>query len=445
MKLIRMLASRVGLSYGRHRRQLNALYRNQAIVEFDAQGNVLYGNARFRHLMEYRPEEMRGQHHRLFIDPTSQDEGEYREFWARLQRGEAFMGRCKRRTRSGKVVWLQANYSPVLDAAGRVTRVVKYAMDISAEVLRDAEASSQMDAVGRAQAVIEFTLDGHILRCNDNFLGALGYGSERELVGRHHRLFVAAEERESAEYAAFWRHLASGHHHRGQFRRIGRDGNEVWIEANYSAVLDQAGKPFKVVKYATDITARVQATRLVQDAFGQLNQLVAASAARADEAHSQATQAAAVAGSGEVAVKGAVEAMVDIRANSQRIGDMVGLIEGLAFQTNLLALNAAVEAARAGEQGRGFAVVASEVRLLAQRSAEAAKEIKQIIGASSASVERGYARVQDAGRMLHDMCASAERASTIMDGITQSSRAQQARLGAVHQAVAQLESAVISG
>ena len=316
-------------------------------------------------------------------------------------------------------------------------------MDISAEVLRDAEASSQLAAVGRAQAVIEFGLDGSILRCNRNFLQAMGYASEDELVGRHHSMFVAPQERSSAEYAAFWAHLPQGKHYRGQFRRIGRLGNDVWIEANYSPVLNQSGQPFKVVKYATDITQRYEATRLVQSAFEQLQQLVRDSAAQAHDAHAQARDVTRIAQRGDVALDSAVDAMSSISSNSRRIGEMVGLIDGIAFQTNLLALNAAVEAARAGEQGRGFGVVAGEVRSLAQRCAEAAREVKSVIGASAASVQLGFERVNESGDMMKQMRAAAVNASDIMDTIIQASQAQDTRLGEVREAVLRLENVVV--
>ena len=429
----------------RARRQLQALYGHQAVVEFDPGGHVLSANPRFLALMGYDMAQLRGQHHRLFVDPTEQGGPAYRAFWDRLRSGEAFVGRCKRRTAAGQEVWLQANYSPVRDRAGRVVRIVKYAMDISAEVLRDAEATSQLAAVDRAQAVIEFTLDGHVLRCNRNFLNALGYASEEELVGRHHSLFVDPQERASQAYAAFWQRLAQGEYHQGQFRRIGRGGNDVWIEASYSPVTDQSGQPFKVVKYATDITARFEATRLVQAAFEQLQQLVRDGAERAHGAHAHTREVAAAAQAGEQAIGSAIQTMAQINADSRRIGEMVGLIDGIAFQTNLLALNAAVEAARAGEQGRGFAVVAGEVRSLAQRSAEAAREIKAVIGASIESVQTGGARVQDSGRAIQQMQQAAHRASDIMDGIVQAARTQDARLGAVRQAMGQLENAVVRG
>ncbi|AEF91894.1 MULTISPECIES: methyl-accepting chemotaxis protein [unclassified Delftia] len=443
MRGIRSILSRLGLRSDSPSSQLKALYSTQAVIELDPQGHILFANAQFLDLMGYELDELRGQHHRIFLDPADAQARDYRDFWARLARGQAFVGRCRRIDRQGREVWLQANYSPVLDSRGQVLRVVKYAMDISAEVLRDAEASSQLAAVGRAQAVIEFGLDGRILRCNRNFLEAMGYASEDELVGRHHSMFVAPQERSSAEYAAFWAHLSQGKHYRGQFRRIGRLGNDVWIEANYSPVLNQSGQPFKVVKYATDITQRYEATRLVQSAFEQLQQLVRDSAAQAHDAHAQARDVTRIAQRGDVALDSAVDAMSSISSNSRRIGEMVGLIDGIAFQTNLLALNAAVEAARAGEQGRGFGVVAGEVRSLAQRCAEAAREVKSVIGASAASVQLGFERVNESGDMMKQMRAAAVNASDIMDTIIQASQAQDTRLGEVREAVLRLENVVV--
>ena len=443
MQAIRSVLSRLGLGAPRRDAQMQALYRNQAVIEFDARGQILYANPQFLELMGYRMDELQGQHHRIFVDPAEHAGQAYASFWSRLGAGEAFVGRCRRLARDGQEIWLQANYCPVLDRNGRVLRVVKYAMDISPEVRRAAEASSQLAAVSQAQAVIEFTLDGHILRCNRNFLDAMGYATEAEIIGKHHSLFVDPQERQSAEYAAFWSQLAEGQHYRGQFRRVGRRGNDVGIEAKYSPVLDQSGQPFKVVKYATDITARFEATQLVQAAFEQLQQLVRDSAVQARDAHVQTREVASMAQRGDVALDHAVDAMSRIKADSRRIGEMVSLIDDIAFQTNLLALNAAVEAARAGEHGRGFAVVANEVRSLARRSADAAKEVKSVIGHSTESVQQGVVRVNESGDMMRQMRGAAARASDIMDQIIQASNAQDERLGDTRAAVLQLENAVI--
>jgi len=425
------------------RRQLDALYRNQAVVEFSPEGMILAANPNFESTIGHPLSALQGQHHRMLVDPEEARSADYRHFWDRLRAGEAFVGRCRRIRGDGSDIWLQANYSPVTDASGRVLRVVKYAMDITAQALRDAEAQSQLAAVSRAQAVIEFALDGTVLRANRNFLAALGYTDEREIVGQHHRIFVLPEERHSPAYASFWQQLGAGQFHHGQFCRQARDGRQVWIEASYNPVFDDTGRPFKVVKYATDITARFEATRTLQGAFEHLNALVLQSASRAAEAHTQTQKVLSVALEGTAATGRAVQAMGAIRQDSKRIAEIVGLIDGIAFQTNLLALNAAVEAARAGEQGRGFAVVAGEVRTLSQRSAGAAQEIKQLIAASTLRVQEGDTHVQETGKVMQGIKTSADKVSEIMGGIAEAAQSQSARMGAVHKAMGLLEAAVV--
>ncbi len=425
------------------RRQLDALYRNQAVIEFSPEGIILSANPNFEKTIGYSMDELKGQHHRMLVDPDEAASSDYRRFWERLAAGEAFVGRCRRVRGNGSDIWLQANYSPMLDRDGSVVRVVKYAMDITEQVLRDAEAQSQLAAVSRSQAVIEFALDGTILRANGNFLTAMGYHDERDIVGKHHSIFVRPEERSSPGYAAFWRELGAGRYHHGQFCRQGRAGNAVWIEASYNPVLDETGRPFKVVKYATDITARFEATRTLQVAFHELNTLVVDSAGKANEAHQQTRQVLSTATDGTAATGRAVEAMGAIRLDSQRIAEIVGLIDGIAFQTNLLALNAAVEAARAGEQGRGFAVVAGEVRTLSQRSAAAAQEIKTLIAASRQRVQEGDAHVQETGKVMQGIKTSAHEVAEIMGGIVEAAQSQHARMGAVNQAMGLLEAAVV--
>ena len=207
------------------------------------------------------------------------------------------------------------------------------------------------------------------------------------------------EDARSAAYQVFWRKLARGEHDAGEYRRLGKQGRPIWIEASYNPIFDASGRPFKVVKYATDITARHMAAATLRSAVEGLCDSVQ----RSTQARTLAEQASQVAESGGHTVHEVMDTMERISASSRKIGDIIGVMDTIAFQTNLLALNAAVEAARAGEQGRGFAVVAAEVRNLAQHSAAAAKEIKQLIEESCQQVNCGAEQVRKAGQTMQDI------------------------------------------
>ncbi|MBN9481440.1 MAG: methyl-accepting chemotaxis protein [Bordetella sp.] len=406
----------------------------------------------------------------------------------------------------------------------------------TANASRLEELERLMAAIGRSQAVIEFNLDGTIRDANDNLLQTMGYALD-EIQGRHHRIFMDPAEAASPDYAAFWSELNAGRFVARKFRRIAKGGREVWLEASYNPVLDEAGRPLKVVKLAVDITEAEQAAqraeqarlaaetaqaRLVDALAEQLSRLsdgdlMAAIEPEMEGAHqavksdfngavaslraaleqvltavgtlrggadeiSQASddlsrrteqqaasleetaaaldqitatvqraaegarQAATVASgahaeadrSGEV-MRRAVAAMDGISRRSAEISDIVGVIDEIAFQTNLLALNAGVEAARAGESGRGFAVVASEVRALAQRSAEAAKEIKTLIAASGAEVAQGVELVAETGRALATIAEQVDQMNGLAAEIAASAQEQASGLSQVNQAVNQMD------
>lgn len=237
--------------------QLNAIHKSQAVIEFELNGTIITANTNFLQAMGYELSEIAGQHHRMFVSPAERDSGAYREFWHKLERGEFHSGEFQRVTKSGKDIWIQASYNPIFDPSGNPVKVVKYATDITEQKLKNADFSGQIEAVKKAQAVIEFNLDGTIITANDNFLAALGYTAD-EIIGQHHRMFVSGDESASQEYQDFWAALRQGNFKAGEFRRIGKSGKDVWIQATYNPILDPNGQPFKVVKYATDITEDVR-------------------------------------------------------------------------------------------------------------------------------------------------------------------------------------------
>ncbi len=249
------------------RGELAAINRSQAVIQFTLSGTVISANENFLNVLGYTLEEIQGKHHSLFVDPAFRDSPEYRAFWDKLGRGEFDGGQYKRIGKGGKEVWLQASYNPVLDAKGKPIKVVKFATDITDQKLQFADYAGQLNAVGKAQAVIEFKLDGTVLTANDNFLKVLGYTLE-DVRGKHHSMFVEPAYRDSSEYRAFWEKLRRGEFEAGEFMRIGKGGKEVWLQATYNPIMDMNGRPFKVVKYATDVTD--QKLRFA-DYEGQLN------------------------------------------------------------------------------------------------------------------------------------------------------------------------------
>ena len=232
---------------------LNALEHVQAVIEFDLDGRVLRANRLFLDLMGYSADEVVGQHHRMFCPPEVTGSESYRALWEGLRAGQVREDVFLRVTKTGQQVWLQASYNPVRDGEGRTVGVVKLATDITAQRVQQADFEGKIAAIHRVQAVIEFDLAGHILDANANFLNTFGYGRE-EVLGRHHRMFCQPEFAASSEYADLWSRLGRGEFMAGRFRRLSKDGREIWLQASYNPILDATGKPYKVVKFAVDIT-----------------------------------------------------------------------------------------------------------------------------------------------------------------------------------------------
>ena len=234
--------------------KMDAISKAQAVIEFNMDGTIITANDNFLDTLGYTLDEIQGKHHSMFAEPDFAASTEYRQFWENLNRGQFDSGEYKRIGKGGKEIWIQASYNPILDASGKPFKVVKFATDITAAKIEYAENSGKMDAISKAQAVIEFNMDGTIITANDNFLSTLGYTLD-EIQGKHHSMFAEPDFAASAEYRQFWENLNRGQFDAGEYKRIGKGGKEIWIQASYNPILDVNGTPFKVVKFATDITA----------------------------------------------------------------------------------------------------------------------------------------------------------------------------------------------
>ncbi|MBF6025636.1 PAS domain S-box protein [Lysobacter niastensis] len=366
--------------------QIAALNRVQAVIEFDLAGNILHANENFLAAMGYHLDEIQGRHHRMFADPAYADSPAYREFWAKLGRGEYDAGQYKRLGKGGREVWIQASYNPVFDASGRARKIVKFATGITAQMQQAADFQGQIAAIGKAQAVIEFGLDGRILGANDNFLGAMGYTLD-EIRGQHHSMFAEPDYRQSHEYRLFWDKLGRGEYDAGRYKRLGKGGREIWIQASYNPILDMNGKPFKVVKYATDVTAQVRTQQALEQAVAQTQDVVAA-AQDGDLTHRIPTEGK----TGSIAelcggVNSLVDAMADIVGQIKSAADSInGGAREIAAGNSDLSQRTEQQAASLEETASSMEELTSTVR----QNAENARQANQLaIGASEVAIKGG--------------------------------------------------------
>ena len=362
--------------------KIAAIGRVQAVIEFKLDGTVVTANENFCNALGYSLAEIQGKHHSLFMPADQRDSAAYHEFWAALNRGEYQSGEFKRIGKGGREVWILASYNPLIDDQGKPFGVVKFATDVTTEKLKNADSAGQLAAIDKAQAVIEFNMDGTIVTANDNFLHALGY-TLAEIKGKHHSMFVEPSERDSVGYREFWAALNRGQYQAAEYKRIGKGGKEVYIQASYNPIMDLNGKPYKVVKYATDVTRQV----LVRMGNERVRAMMESVAAGSEELNASVREISEAMTKSRETASSAVDQVAAADAQAQRLTEaalamsgIVELINNITGQINLLALNATIESARAGEAGRGFAVVASEVKSLANQAKQATDKIGAEIG-----------------------------------------------------------------
>ena len=400
---------------------LGALDRSTAIVHLGLDGKVIKANPLFGDIFGLRPQELEGQPHAMLCVPDYAASAQYQDFWRRLSAGETFGGLFQRRHKDGHLVWLRATYNPVFNAAGKVTRIVKLASDVTAQVEDRLRSAGVLEAIDRSMAVIAFSPDGHVQHANGNFLQCLGYQLD-DVLGQHHRMFCTRDYAASPAYASFWDGLRQGRYHQGQVQRVTRQGRTVWLEASYNPVFTQEGTVSGVVKVATDITDKVMQGQARQQGVDTAYQIAHETQGLSTQSGHTVQQAVQRIEAMAAAFEDAVQRVTALGRQTQGIGATVGAIRRVADQTNLLALNAAVEAARAGESGRGFAVVAGEVRQLAANSKAATDDISQTIAAIQTEVAALTATMQAGLATVQEGVVLANQAVQSMELIQQDAR-----------------------
>jgi methyl-accepting chemotaxis protein len=392
------------------RGQVAAISRALPIIEFDLDGNVIGANENFLKASQYTREELRGAHHRLFVDPEQRETAEYREFWNALRRGERQSAQYKRLGKKGRLVWVQATYYPILDLFGKPFKVVKHTVDITEQMLKQSDALGQLAAISKVRAVVEFDLDGTMRAANQNFLTLTGYGLE-ELRGKHHGMLVDPDTRDSPEYRALWSKLARGEHEAGTFKCIAKGGRELWLQCSFNPIVDATGRLFKVVEYASDITEQVLLSEQLRRAVRETQAVVTAAAG------GDLTGRISLEGkTGELAaLSGGVNALIDVVTSLVRqIRDAAGEVRSGAEEISSGNINLSQ---RTEEQASSLQAAASSMERMAgsvRQTAENAAQANQLAIDACSQADKGGAVVGAAVAAMSSINAASAKIADII-------------------------------
>ncbi|HEY0563449.1 MAG TPA: PAS domain S-box protein [Methylophilus sp.] len=396
--------------------QIKAISNAQGVIEFDLKGNILKVNENFAKATGYSEAEIVGQHHSMFVDAAYKASAEYQAFWAKLGSGKADAGVYKRLGKGGREIWIQANYNPVFDMDGKPLKVVKYATDVTKYKMLDADNAGQLASINRALGSIEFSMDGKITKVNKNFMEVTGY-SENEIVGQHHSMFVDTAYKTSHEYKAFWEKLNHGHFDSGIYHRVGKGGKVIWLQASYNPILDMNGKPFKVVKFAIDITEQHNAAAALEKAVEETQAIIElAKAGDLTERVPLDGKTGAIASLCD-GVNALMDKMTEVLLSVREAGETINTAAGeIATGNNDLSQRTEQQASSLEETASSMEQLSSTVK----QNAENAKQANQLAAAASGVAIKGGEVVGNVVTTMSAINASARKIEdiiSVIDGI----------------------------
>ncbi|MBQ4834385.1 PAS domain-containing methyl-accepting chemotaxis protein [Pseudoalteromonas sp. MMG010] len=407
----------------------DSLDSEMLVLELDSKGVIVRANTNFKAELGYTDEQLISKPIVNFVPSNLKNTPHFKAFKRAVDSHSHWVGALQAVDAKNEQAWLRVIYQPVINNQGDFKYATLHGSVLTRTIETSQEQQDIIKGIHRSMAVIEFNLEGIVLDANHHFLTGMGY-KLAEIKGQHHRIFCSPDEVTSKDYEVFWQRLHRGEYVADRFKRIDKNGNDVWLEASYNPILNTQGELYKVVKFATVITGQVQQEMAIAEA--------------AEIAYGTSKETDAIAAQGAEVIQNTVvvmdelatqmeQAVQDIFAldkQSQLIASIVQSISSIADQTNLLALNAAIEAARAGEQGRGFAVVADEVRQLASRTSKATEEIVDVVQKNQNLTQRTVSVIEqgkdkakqgldlsnESGRVIVDIQDGAQK---VVDAVSQ--------------------------